>query len=241
MTYRVTVLMLPGNMCDARMWADLDLVIPGARFASPVPEGATIDAMAKHFLDAYSGMLVPIGFSMGGIVALAMAAIAPERLVGLGLLDTNPSADAPERAEQRLRQQQQARTQGLSELVADELKPNYLANQNRANARLRDIILTMAEDLGPEVFVAQSEALRSRPSYERTLDQLDIPVFVACGREDRLCTPALHAQFARRIANAQFHVVDGAGHMLPLEQPQVLTQLLNEWLTSVLAKEETKA
>ncbi|MEE4200930.1 alpha/beta fold hydrolase [Erythrobacter sp.] len=241
MTARATVLLLPGHMCDERMWAGLDLATAGARIAAPVLQGATIDEMADLCLKAGSGPLLPVGFSMGGIVALAIAARAPERLVGLGLLDTNPFADAPERAAQRPRQQEKARADGLSELVAEELKPNYLARINRGNARLRAGIQAMAEDLGPEVFVSQSEALRIRPSYNHVLETLDFPVFVACGAEDRLCTPALHADFASRIENAQLHVVEGAGHMLPMEQPHILSKLLNPWLASVLAREETKA
>ncbi|MGB3806426.1 MAG: alpha/beta hydrolase [Erythrobacter sp.] len=236
-----TILLLPGNMCDERIWGKIALECAGATIAAPVPPGDTIDKMARHCLEHFPGPLIPIGFSMGGIVALAMADMEPRRIYGLGLIDTNPFADAPERAAQRPGQQRRIISGSLSDLVEDELLPNYLGAANRHDAQLRSIILAMAEKLGPAVFVAQSEALRTRPSYDHVLERLDVPVFVACGEEDRLCPPAAHESFAARIADAELHIIAGAGHMLPMEQPKILTSLLCRWLSETLMAEETEA
>lgn len=234
-----TVLLLPGNMCDSRMWDAVELDSDRLSIVKPVPSGSTIEAMAEHCLEAFEGPLIPIGFSMGGIVALAIAARAPERIAALGLLDTNPFADSPDRARERPRQQEQARRRGITELVAEELKPNYLARQNRENRPMKETILAMAQDLGVDVFIEQSEALRTRPSFDHVLEKPHVPVFVGCGEEDLLCTPEAHRAFAARIPNAELHIVGGAGHMLPMERPDLLSKLLNNWLAKVPAMQET--
>jgi pimeloyl-ACP methyl ester carboxylesterase len=222
-----SILLLPGNMCDGLLRAVESLGWPSR---SPHLDADSVEAMARSVLDAHDGPLVPIGFSMGGIVALEMLQQAPKRVVGLGLLDTNASADLVERAAQRPRQQAAARSGRLEEIVTTELKPNYLATANRGDARLLALLRDMALSLGPDVFVRQSEALRTRPDLSGVLPAVTVPVFIACGAEDRLCPPEWHADLARGAQDAQLHVISGAGHMLPLEQPERLAERLLPWL-----------
>ena len=92
---RPTLLLLPGNMCDERMWSGLLPWLGERAVAAPVPTEATIEAMAATCLERHPGRLMPVGFSMGGIVALAIARAAPDRVAALALLDTNAGADAP--------------------------------------------------------------------------------------------------------------------------------------------------
>ena len=122
-------------------------------------------------------------------------------------------------------------------MVAEELKPAYLAAENRSDAALLALLNRMATDLGPAVFERQSEALRTRPDLRDVLPSLDVPSFVACGAEDELCPPALHQALAESARDAELHVVPGAAHMLPLERPDELGHRLADWLTRV-EKEE---
>lgn len=224
-----TPVLIAGNMCDPRLWTDaVRAVLPGAVDADTARD-ATIDGMARRALDVVDGAVLPVGFSMGGIVALAMARLAPERIAGLVLLDTNPSADLPERAAARPAQQAAVRAGELERIVVEELKPNYLAATNRGNAPLLALLRDMAMSLGDDVFVAQSEALRIRPDQRDVLPTLDVPVLIACGAEDRLCPPDWHRAMADAARDATLHVVDGAGHMLPLERPDRLAAMIADW------------
>jgi pimeloyl-ACP methyl ester carboxylesterase len=227
-------------MCDARLWRGGDGVLIDALRASGHPvidvdlTGADrIEALAAQALASVEGPLIPIGFSMGGIVALAMALQAPYRMAGFALLDTNASADLPERAAQRPRQQDEVRKGALERIVTEELKPNYLAAANRRDGPLLRLLRDMALALGPDVFVRQSEALRTRPDLRPALDAVDAPVFLACGEEDALCPPEWHRAMAARVRRAELHVIRGAGHMLPLEQPHALAEAIAPWLKTV--------
>jgi pimeloyl-ACP methyl ester carboxylesterase len=229
-----TLLLLPGNMCDASLWDGIraDLRARGWRMIDiDITVDDSITAMAARALMSCSGPLVPIGFSMGGIVAIEIARQAPERLAAIALLDTNPGADLPERAAARPGQQERVRAGELETIVRDELKPAYLAEANRENAPLKDHLLAMAMSLGPEVFIRQSEALRTRRDNWSVLPSLDCPALVACGAADALCPPEWHQKIAAALPDARLHVVERSGHMLPLERPDALREMLDELLS----------
>ena len=222
------LLMLPGNMCDARLWHGLG--DRGAAHAD-LSHDDSIANMAARALADHQGPLILIGFSMGGIVALEMARRAPQRIKGLVLADTNAGADLPARAAARPIQQARARSGELAIIVADELKPAYLATQNRDNGPLKTLLFDMAMALGEDVFVRQSEALRTRADLGQVLNAFDGPVLFLCGAEDALCPPAWHQEMAARCRDAELHVIEGAGHLLPLEQPTKFRAAIDGWLS----------
>lgn len=224
-----TPVLIPGNMCDGRLWAaQVRAALPGFVDADTTAD-ANIEGMARRALALVEGQLLPVGFSMGGIVALEIARIAPERIVGLVLIDTNASADLPERAAARPRQQDQVLGGELDRLMIEELKPNYLAEANRGDPRLHELLLGMALELGEDVFVAQSEALRTRRDLRDVVAAMDVPILLACGSEDRLCPPEWHRKLAQNAKHATLNVINGAGHMLPLEQPEKLAASIEAW------------
>ena len=225
-----SLIFIPGNMCDARLWHEVN-DIPGWAIVDAPPLGqANISAMAAAVLAKLHGPIIPVGFSMGGIVALEMARQAPERVKAMVLTDTNAGADLPERA--TLRPVQQARVQNgeLATIIADELKPAYLAAANRDDEALKQLLFDMAMDLGEDIFLAQSEALRTRNDLSLVLDTFAGPIAIMCGTEDRLCPPEWHEAMARRAKNPRLTIIPGAGHMLPLEQPAAFSAALISWL-----------
>ncbi|WP_185965069.1 alpha/beta fold hydrolase [Glacieibacterium frigidum] len=235
-----TAVLLPGNMCDARLWSGGGSMVAavlaargfGAAHAGMLDQ-STIADMAAAVLARVPGRLLPIGFSMGGIVALEMTRQAPERIAGLVLVDTNAGADLPERSAVRPVQQARVRAGALPTIVADELKPTYLAAANRGDTALKDLLFDMAMGLGDDVFCAQSEALRTRADLGPVLDGFADPVLFAVGAEDALCPPDWHAAMAARCARATLRVIDGAGHMLPLERPHELAAAIGRWLDDI--------
>lgn len=227
-----TVVLLPGNMCDSRLWREL----PAALFADArtvygdLTKDATIEAMAARALESAAGPLLPVGFSLGAIVAVEMAKIDPDRIAGLVLSGYNATADLPERAVHRPLQQSEAAAGGLERLLVEELKPNYLAACHRDDAPMLALLREMGLSLGTEVFIRQSEALRNRADRRKLLTKLKIPVLFACGLEDQLCPPEWHRQWLAAVPGARLALVAGAGHMLPLEQPAAFARQITQWL-----------
>jgi pimeloyl-ACP methyl ester carboxylesterase len=233
----LTVVLLPGNMCNAPLWAGDDDRLQDvlhARGLSVVRADLfrhdSVPAMAAAVLAAFPGPLLPLGFSMGGIVALEMARQAPRRLAGMILADTNAGADLPERAAARPGQQARVRAGALATIVADELSPLYFAAINRNDAALNAVVLAMAMDLGPDVFCRQSEALRTRGDGGPAAAAFPRPLLLLVGAEDVLCPPAWHQALALRIQRPTLAIVTGAGHMLPLEQPAAFAASIADWI-----------
>ena len=234
---RAVAILLPGNMCDARLWGGggeaLRTMLERRSiswFDADLTRDDTIAAMATRALAAVDGPVLPIGFSMGAIVAVEMAMQAPQRIAGLVLAGYNATADLPERAAIRPHQQAEVRAGGLERVVVEELKPNYLAESNRGEADLLALLRDMGMGLGEDVFVRQSEALRLRLDRRPALRELTVPVLYLCGSEDGLCPPDWHRQWAMMTRNAAFEPVAGAGHMLPLEQPKTFAETIGLWL-----------
>jgi pimeloyl-ACP methyl ester carboxylesterase len=228
------VMLIPGNMCDARLWGPVGAQLAAAGHKvihAPRLDQPSIDEMVDATRAELGGKAVVVGFSMGAIVAAHLADRAPEQVIGVGLVAFNASGDLPERAAVRPRQQAAVRAGGLDDTVANELKPNYLAAANRGDPDLLQIVMDMARSLGSDAFIAQSEALRLRPDFRLALPKLTMPVLLACGSEDALCPPAWHRRWADAIGgNARLVVVPDAGHLLPLEQPQSLAAEIAGWL-----------
>ncbi len=231
----MTPVQLPVNMCDARLWTRaVRAALQGAVDADTTVDD-TVAGMAERALRATDGALLPVGFSMGAIVALEMARQAPHRIAGAMLMGLNAGADLPERAAHRPVQQSEVQAGGLERVLVEELKPNYLAAARRADGALLALLRDMGLALGAEVFVRQSEALRTRADLIPTLAVLAAPVALLCGAEDTLCPPAWHERWRDTAPAATLTVVGGAGHMLPLEDPAVVAAALPALLARIRA------
>jgi pimeloyl-ACP methyl ester carboxylesterase len=223
------VVLLPGMMCDSRLWGPVMGAFSGrAVLHAPLTEADTIAGLAEAVLALAPPRFAVAGLSMGGIVAMEMVHQAPGRIERLALLDTNPLAERPE--VQARRQPQIARVEagGLAGVMRDELKPNYLADPD--NLALLDLCLEMALSLGPAVFGRQSRALRDRADRQKALAAFAGPALVLTGAEDRLCPRDRHELMHALMPQSRLVVVAAAGHLPPLEQPAATAAALRDWL-----------
>ena len=189
----------------------------------------TVSALATDFLDKAPSRFALCGLSMGGIVAMEVLRQAPDRVERIALLDTNPLAEADEMKQRRLAQMQSVQAGRLAEVMRQEVKPNYLADGTDKRVLL-DLCMDMALTLGAEVFLRQSRALMSRPDQTETLRGARLPALVLCGREDALCPVSRHELMAELIPEATLEVIEGAGHLPTLEQPEQTNAALRRWL-----------
>jgi pimeloyl-ACP methyl ester carboxylesterase len=224
------LVLIPGMMCDARMWGGLPAALAPRQVVHALPTLAdTMADLARDVLRDAPQRFALAGLSMGGIVAMEVVAQAPGRVERLALLDTNPRAEAPEAQARRGPQIDRALAGGLRAVIRDEMKPNYLAAGDGRQAIL-DLCMEMALSLGPEVFARQSRALRDRPDRTAALAAYTGPSLVLMGAEDRLCPRDRHDQMHALMPRSRLVVIDGAGHLPPLERPAETTAALRRWL-----------
>ena len=226
------LILLPGMMCDARLFAPQIAALSTTHpvIVMPLTGQRAVSDIAKEILSNAPPRFALLGLSMGGIVAMEMTRQASERITRLALFDTNPMADTPERI--LLREEEITRVEAgeLRAVIRDDMKPNYLAEGENQQAIL-NLCMSMAESHGPKVFVDQSKALQSRPDQCEALKQIMMPTLIACGEEDSLCPLEKHELMHKLVNGSQLRVIQRAGHLPTLEQPDATNQVINEWLT----------
>jgi len=222
---------LPGLMCDARLFGPQIAALSAQHSVTVgcLTADDTVEAMARRVLSDAPAEFALAGLSMGGIVAMEVVRQAPDRVTRLALLDTNPLSETPNIAAMREPQIVAAKTGKLESVMREEMKPNYLA-PGPNQAAVLELVMDMAMHLGPEVFVRQSRALQKRPDQQATLRKLKIPTLVLCGEHDALCPVRRHTFMAELIRTAKLVILEDAGHLPTLEQPDQTTAALQAWL-----------
>jgi pimeloyl-ACP methyl ester carboxylesterase len=224
------LVLIPGMMCDARMWGGLPIHLYPRAVGHFLPTGAdTVEEIAAEALRQAPPVFALAGLSLGGIVAMEILRQAPERVERLALLDTNPRAETPKIQDSRAPQIARALAGGLAGVMRDEMKPNYLSN-GPGRAEILGLCMDMALRLGPDVFVSQSRALRDRRDQQATLIAFNGPALVLMGEDDRLCPRDRHELMHALMPQSRFAVIAGAGHLPTLEKPVETAAEIARWL-----------
>lgn len=224
------LLLLPGLLCDARLWRDQIAIYPGAVVADLTLDDS-MDAMARRAIASMPGRFALCGLSMGGYVAFAVWRLVPERITRLCLMDTSARADSPD--QQRRRRGLMAMTRGHRfRGVTAKLLPQLLHPDHLERADLAADVLDMAERVGRDAFLSQQQAILDRPDRRAMLPMIDVPTLVAAGSHDLLTPPALAREMAASIPGARLRIVDRAGHLPPMEQPDAVNDMLRDWMSS---------
>ncbi|HUZ65212.1 MAG TPA: alpha/beta fold hydrolase [Acetobacteraceae bacterium] len=226
-----TLLLLPGLLCDARLWRQQIEGLAGraACVVADVTQDDTVEAMAARALAGLPDRFSVAGLSMGGYVAFALLRAVPDRVSRLALFDTSARPDTPDQARQRRGLMDLAR-RGRFRGVTPRLLPRLLHPANLANADLAGMVMAMAGAVGQAGFLRQQSAILGRPDSRPDLPGIAVPTLIAVGSDDALTPPDHAAEMAAGIPGAQLQIIAGCGHLPPLEEPARVTNLLSEWL-----------
>jgi pimeloyl-ACP methyl ester carboxylesterase len=225
------LVLLPGMMCDARVFAHQinDLSRERAVTIAPITRGERIGDIAADILTQMPAKFALAGLSMGGIVAMEVLRLAPDRVTRIALMNTNPLSETPTSAAAYEPWIVGATAGRLEEVMADFMRPDYLA-PGAQRAQVLALVQTMARSMGPEMFVQQARALQRRMDQQKTLRRLKCPALVLCGEHDLLTPVKRHQFMAELIPYAQLKVIENAGHLPVLEQPEATTEALRTWM-----------
>lgn len=229
------LVLLPGMMCDARVWATQLTVLSYERpvTVAPVCNGDRIEEIASGLLSTLPPKFALAGHGMGGVIALEVLRRAPERVNRLALLGTNPLSDTPQEAADREPRMIGAKAGRFDKMLEDELLPRFVGqgpHQRRAMTDLSE----MALSLGPDIFARQERALQRRRDQQSTLRRITQPTLVIAGDEDQVVPLKRQEFLAELIPYAKLCVLSGVGHMSTLEDPEGVTEALYEWMRQPL-------
>jgi pimeloyl-ACP methyl ester carboxylesterase len=218
-------------MCDARVfWPQIaELSASMAVTVAPITQGERMDEIASGLLDLLPHKFALAGLGMGGMVALEIARRAPNRVSRLGLIDTSPLGETPQTSAMRELRIVKAKSGKIMDVMREEVPQSALAAGPNRPAII-DILLDMADTLGPGVYLKQARALQRCGDQQAVLRKLRCPTLVMCGEADTINPVKRHSFMAELIPHAVLQVIAGAGHVPTLEQPQAVTEALINWM-----------
>lgn len=191
-----------------------------------VPENHSVKDYADDVAELISILGIEkfalVGHSMGGKIALALAARKPAGMRSLILLAPSPPTPEPIKEETRAKLLE---THGNVSVAADTVG-------KAAGDKLSGAVFELAINDN----LRTSEAAwrwwletGSREDISSEVGQINVPVLVAAGERDEAMTPKLlRREVIRRIKGARLVVVAEAKHLLPLEVPLTVAHLIRE-------------
>jgi len=216
--------LLPGTLCDERMWSRLTPLLGDAFDFNYVPlHKARTRQQMRELIATHSAPAAHlVAFSLGAYLAIEHAVAHPERVKSLVLIANSAKGLKP--AEVLARERIVAMLErnayaGMSrQRLRELLHPAHLDDQAIVGP-----IQQMALDLGKEVLLTQFATTIDRQDLMDRLAELSFPVLIVGAEEDNLVPPEDLRQMAERFPNADLRMLSGdTGHMIPLEAPQAL-------------------
>lgn len=210
MTAHAPLVLLPGTLCDAEVYRPVleRLGVPGLTLA--LRDARSAAQMAERVLEQCPGKMSLLGFSLGAVIALHVAAMAPQRIERLALIGCNPGVLDDDTRARRARI-------GRDDFIRQQVPPAARAMALRASD---------AE------FEAQTAMTLNRTDSVPRLGQIAVPTLVLCGAEDQICPPQLSRLIADRIPHARLAVIAQADHYVTLSQPDAVAREVLAWLAT---------
>ncbi|MEX2144489.1 MAG: alpha/beta fold hydrolase [Anaerolineales bacterium] len=242
------LLLIHGFPLSSLMWAgQLESLSAQAQVLAPDLPGFGDSPIAdpKYTVERYAedcaaildalDLLQPVaigGLSMGGYIALAFARLFPERVGALLLISTRAGADSAEGKAGRDKTIAGVKEHGAS-AVSEAMYPKLLAPANYDGqpvvaARAKDLMLTAS----PAGIIAALSAMRDRPDSTPDLASIYVPTLIVHGRQDQLLPPSEAEAMAAAIKGSQLHLIDNAGHLPNLEQPEEFNRIVSNFLNN---------
>lgn len=202
------VLLLHGWPVSERIWVSQVSALREAGYDVLAPHlygrGPSIDDWAAQLLRELDGPVVPVGSSMGGYLALALARRAPERVIGMVLVGSRAGADSFDR--RRLRQEE------------------IFALRAGAHPDGAD------HDAELELLAVAQEAMRDRLDLSGVVASFGGPLLVCVGDRDGNVSVGESEELAALALDGRLEIVPGAGHFPMADEPRRFTDVLLEFL-----------
>lgn len=219
--------LIPGTLCDQRLWGKLVPLLPRDVVASHVPLfKARTRAQMQSLIAARTAPAAHIvAFSMGAYLALEHALAHPDRVASLVLICSSARGLRTEEKERRQRSMTALQQHAFAGTTPSQLR-SFVLPAHLDDPSIAGVIRQMSLDLGKDTMLAQFAASMERPDLMERLQALRCPVLVVGAQEDAMVRADDLRAMAERIPGARLEIIAGSGHMIPLEAPDKLRDAL---------------
>jgi 3-oxoadipate enol-lactonase len=197
------------------------------------PSARTVEAHAADLAGVLDALAVRralvVGLSIGGMIAQMLAVTRPDCVGGLLLLDTAHRIGTPESWNARI---DSVRAGGMA-FIADAVMERWFSTAfRRDRADVVEAWRVLFSRTPPEGYIAACEAVRDA-DLTSLGPRIAVPTRFAVGAEDAATPPDLVHSAAERVPDALFGLIEGAGHLTPVEQPDAVAALVRAQLGEV--------
>ncbi|TWH02693.1 pimeloyl-ACP methyl ester carboxylesterase [Nocardioides sp. J9] len=177
-----------------------------------------------------------LGQSMGGDVAVRIAAAQPDAVQALVLVGSSARHEPDDQRAAFGGVCDQIEASGFDEGLQQVVLEIMLGATTRADAAKADLVDAFRRQiasLSPGLCHA-ARGVVEREDASDLLDGLQVPALVINGTDDVARPPAWTADVVRRLPDVRHHQLDGVGHSPTQEAPEVVQSLLFDFLDGVL-------
>ena len=227
-----SVILLPGLAHDAAAWHAVRPALETQHLVQVSDvhfRHDTLPQMAAALWAEHPGRHVLVGHSMGGMLAMHAALLAPERVAALGLLATSARPDTEALIT--------LRTGAIAMFEAGRVEEVLRANvmfafhpRHGAGSPVTDRYLADMRRSGAAALVRQNRAVMARRDLRPDLHSIPCPTLLMCGEADQITPPEHTREIAAGLPAAKVIWLKDCGHMLTLEQPEEVARQLLAWL-----------
>lgn len=170
------------------------------------------------------------GLSMGGYIVLNAALRFPNRFAALILSDTQCIADTAEGIIKRKENIKLIQDGGMEQFteafISKIFSPVTISEQKKIVHQVRVVMLQTAA----VVIISTLNALAEREEVCSGLNKLTLRVLILCGNDDQITPLAQSELMYRQIVNSNLQIIENAGHVSNLEQPEVFNSILSKFI-----------
>lgn len=225
-------------LCSTEMWAPqvealaaghrvVNVDVRGHGRSTPVDRAFDLYELVDDVLAVLDELEIDAaiwaGLSIGGMISMRAALVAPERVTGLILLDTHAGREPMLKSLQYQLMAWAAQLVGIRRLVSQVERIMFGGHTLREKP---DLVRAWRERFLAVSMVTIRRgvtALRTRDPLVAKLADVTVPTLVIVGDDDRALPPAFSQEIVEAMPNAALVVVENAGHLSTVEQPEVVT------------------
>jgi pimeloyl-ACP methyl ester carboxylesterase len=228
------IVLVPGLQADHWSWVfqvrhfspTRSVIVPAGQQSLP-----SIAEMADHVMAQLPPRFHLVAWSMGGYIAFHMLPQLQGRMASLVCIATSARPEDAETSQKRRALMALAGQEGMLALARQNMA-NSVLDIDRLSPDLCDALIKSAAGLGLDAYLAQQQAIMTRPDARPNLRYATCPTLVIVGTDDTTIPPERGREIHAAIAGARLALLEACGHCPPLEQPEAVNGLLDAWFAA---------
>jgi len=171
------------------------------------------------------------GLSMGGYISLRAVERMQEKFSAIILCDTKSGADNDEAKLKRAAGVKQINSGKFDSFIDAFVRNCFGDTFVNEKKNLYDEVVKKSKSNNPVGVKGCLLAMAGRTDTTRFLNKITLPTLIISGAEDKLTPPEVMKQMEDQIQSSKFVLVEGAGHMTPIENPQAVSEAIKNFLS----------